>query len=154
LELDTAYLLLADRRLTVAYEMNAASKTRTPDFTASYTSKYIFHVEVKRLRGEGSDFRLADAVCAKLAQLQPAAINPILVGMDSASDAPLDPATALAALRNRAEQKDEDYFQRRGFRDSRDFLHHFQRLSAVICRTDWMLAAGGSTQLWANSIAR
>jgi hypothetical protein len=154
LELDTAYHLLADHHLTVAYEMHAATKLRTPDFTVAYTIKYTFHVEVKHLRGVGNDVRLADAVCAKLGQLQPAAINLVLVGVDSESDTALDTALALAALRNRAERKDDDYFQRRDFRDSHDFLRHFQRLSGVVCRTGWMQPDGGSSQLWVNLLAR
>lgn len=154
LELDTAYRLLADQHLTVAYELHAATKTRTPDFTAFYTSKYTFHVEVKRLRGAGSTARFADAICAKLGQLQPATINIILVGVDISSDVPLDPANTLATLRNRAESKDDEYFQHHNFHDSRDFLRQFQRLSAVVCRTDWMSLGGGSTQLWTNPLAR
>jgi hypothetical protein len=154
LELDTGYRLLADRHVTVAYEMNAATKLRTPDFTVAYTSKYVFHVEVKRLRGLSSDTRLADAICAKLGQLQSGAINVIVVGADNDSDTALDPAVVLTSLRNRAERKDDDYFQRRDFRDSRDFLRHFQRLSAVIYRTEWMRPEASNTQHWSNLPAR
>lgn len=155
LELDTAFHLLADSHLAVAYEMNAASKMRTPDFTVGYTTKYTFHVEVKRLRGQGSDLRLADAICAKLGQLQPAAINVIAVGVDTqVADVAIDPTNALAALRNRAERKDEEFFQRRNFRDSRDFLRQFQRLSAVLCRANWMRLEDDEAQLWTNPLAR
>lgn len=154
LELDTAFHLLADHHLTVMYELNAATKARTPDFTVRYTTKHTFHVEVKRLRGQGSDVRLADAICAKLGQLQPAAINVIAVGIDTQADAAVDPANALTALRSRAERKEDEYFQHRDFRDSRDFLRQFQRLSAVLCRANWMRLEGADSQLWTNSLAR
>ncbi len=154
LELDTAYRLLLDRHLAVAYEKHAATKTRAPDFTATYTSKFAFHIEVKRLRGPGSEARLGDVVCAKLGQLLPAAINIIVIGADTLADWSLTPEHAMTALRDRAERKDNDYFTHRDFRDARDFLRQFQRLSGVVVRTGWRLPDGGETLLWSNKLAQ
>ncbi|MCB0122101.1 MAG: hypothetical protein KDE58_07650, partial [Caldilineaceae bacterium] len=50
LELETAYLLLQERRLTVAYEPLPPRATRSPDFGVTYTTSLTFMVEVTRLR--------------------------------------------------------------------------------------------------------
>jgi hypothetical protein len=154
LELDTAYRLLDDRHLAVAYEKHAASKIRAPDFTATYTSKFTFHVEVKRLRGPNSEVKWGDAICAKLGQLLPAAINIIVIGADGQTGEAADPPRAMAALRDRAERKDDDYFAHRAFRDARDFLRQFQRLSGVVFRIGWAQEDGGTSLLWDNNLAR
>ena len=42
-----------------------------------------------------------------------------------------DGPAALLQLRRVAERKEDDFFQRRGLADARDFLRQFQRLSAA-----------------------
>ena len=51
-ELEVAYCLLKDRRLTVIYEPFASAKRRGPDFTVTYRANLIFNIEVARIRVE------------------------------------------------------------------------------------------------------
>jgi hypothetical protein len=52
-------------------------------------------------------------------------------------------------LQDRAAQKDEALFQQRGFAGVRDFLRHYQRLSAAL----W-LAGAQDVNVWRNRQAR
>lgn len=151
LELAVAYLLLSDRRFTVEYEKLAAVKQRGPDFTATYRTHTLVHVEVKRLRAAGTDTasRCADVVCEKLRQLQPRAFNVLVMGLPENTASALDLPNALRGLRERAERKDEPFFQRRGFTDARAFLRHYQRLSAVAVRDPHH-----ALPLWSNPLAQ
>ena len=84
LELETAYLLLQERNLSVAYEPEHSGPGRSPDFAVTFTTSLTFMVEVTRLRGGAKEImvssdnarpleeeRLADAICSKLGQLLP-----------------------------------------------------------------------------------
>lgn len=69
LELETAYLLLQERKLSLAYEPYSAHKTRGPDFAVTLTSGFVFHVEVTRMRRTASDEQqqtIKDAANAQL----------------------------------------------------------------------------------------
>src|SRR5688500_19433111 len=46
LELETAYLLLRERSLNVEYESQPPEHGRNPDFAVSFTTSFIFMVEV------------------------------------------------------------------------------------------------------------
>ena len=50
LELETAYLLLTEKALSLVYEPPAEAGTRGPDFAVTLTSGTTFMVEVTRLR--------------------------------------------------------------------------------------------------------
>jgi len=50
LELETAYLLLREPSLSLAYEPQLGGKLRGPDFAVSFTTSLPFMVEVTRLR--------------------------------------------------------------------------------------------------------
>ena len=49
-ELTIARWLLQEKRLQVAYEPQPVRTAPGPDFTVTFTTKTIFHVEVKRIR--------------------------------------------------------------------------------------------------------
>src|SRR5512142_2221918 len=75
LELETAYLLLQERSLSLIYEPLPTGQVRGPDFAVSFTTSMTFMVEVTRLRrlpneAGGSALlaaeRLADSACVKL----------------------------------------------------------------------------------------
>jgi hypothetical protein len=75
-ELAVAMLFLHDRRVEVAYEPLAAAGGPNPDFAVRFRASTVFYAEVARLRGAvGSAQRLAAALCAKLKQLPPGAMN-------------------------------------------------------------------------------
>src|ERR1051325_10195105 len=50
LELETAYLLLQERSLSLVYEPLLSGKSRGPDFAMSFTTSTAFMLEVTRLR--------------------------------------------------------------------------------------------------------
>jgi hypothetical protein len=161
-ELEIAYLLLSERRFVVEYEKGGVGKQRAPDFSITFKTHTRFNVEVKRLRASASDrtgetpeySRIASTICQKIGQLPAGMINVLTIGSESERFLPADVAAAMTGLRTRAEQKDEQFFSRRGFLSPIDFLKQYQRLSAVLFHTP---LAGGDQQaplLLPNSIAR
>ncbi|HEY1015634.1 MAG TPA: hypothetical protein VGE07_23190 [Herpetosiphonaceae bacterium] len=160
LELETAYLLLGERALSLVYEPKEPGQSRSPDFAVTFTTSLTFLAEVTRIRPEppGDDAqaagqrlaeRAADAVCGKLGQLLPQRSNVLIIG----APAPGPPADALRAallqVQQRAERNDAALFQRHHLRDRADFFQRFQRLSELVVR-----AADGSALAWVNPQAR
>jgi hypothetical protein len=92
-------------------------------------------------------------VLAKLRQLPPSIANVLLVVVPGADARLVDVDGALRAVRQRADRKDEAYFEARGLGDSRGFYERFLRLGAVIA---WAEAAAGErrTTVWVNRSAR
>jgi len=168
LELETAYLLLQEQRLSVVYEPQPGGRTRGPDFAVSFTTSLTFMVEVTRLRSEQKSLstetdidpstaligeRLADAVCSKLIQLLPQRSNILIVGVDSLQMTPEDVRAALLRMLQRAERSDSTFFRRYEFQDRADFFRHFQRLSEVLVReTDFQQAI--APVIWVNPQAK
>lgn len=105
LELETPYVLLRERTLSLVYEPEQSRSTRSPDFAVSYTTRLTFMVEVTRLRAdpktitgearESTSERLTDAICGKLGQLLPRRSNVLLVGVEAAESIPDLRATLL-----------------------------------------------------------
>jgi hypothetical protein len=85
LELETAYLLLQDKSLSLVYEPQQIGKVRGPDFAVTYTTSVTFMLEVTRLRPGANAAsstladRVADAMGDKLGQLSPQSGNVLLV---------------------------------------------------------------------------
>ncbi|HUP27791.1 MAG TPA: hypothetical protein VM409_05095 [Chloroflexia bacterium] len=147
-ELATAYFLLLERRFLVEYEKYGVGKQRGPDFSVTYKTHIRFDVEVTRLRGGQAGVasepgKLANTLCVKLKQLPPSIINILVLAADDSLHIDNDPSAgsghdlesgllrAVTLLQERAERKDDEFFTRRGFLGSRDFLKHYSRLSAI-----------------------
>jgi len=154
-ELAIALRLVDDRRFAVEYEPYGMGQ-RAPDFRVTFRGGIRFNVEVRRLRKQASmpdasvdQARVIRAVCDKLGQLPPSMINVLVLGADGPSSAADALAPTMLRLQDRAAQKDEVFFQQRGFTGTRDFLRHFQRLSGAL----WL---GGALPvgLWRNPQAR
>ena len=77
-ELRTARLLLADRRIELAFEAYGSGKTG-PDFTITFRGARSFNLEVTRLRRLPDATGLGASLLAKLRQLPPSAPNAVLV---------------------------------------------------------------------------
>lgn len=149
-ELHVARCLLADRRLDLEYEPNAAGGGRAPDFVAVFRVNTRFAVEVARLRAgeaEALPVRLVGVTVGKLAQCQPSIPNVVTVVSDDpvVADAIETAGGRLLALANGAEP---EYVARRGFRDHADFRRALQRLSAVWLPGGLLDAAPPSRRLW------
>lgn len=175
LELETAYLLLQERALSVAYESEHSKRVRSPDFAVTFTTSLTFMVEVTRVQGgnkaggigKGSHTppsesapadsplgsRLAEVVVSKLGQLLPQRSNILLVAVEGARVTTSDVRAAMLGLQRRAERDDPIVFGGRGVRDRAEFFRHYQRLSEVLVRT---LGAdpGNALVTWINPQAK
>jgi hypothetical protein len=161
LELETAYLLLREKSLSLAYEPQLAERVRSPDFAVTYTTSLTFSLEVTRLRSNprsaeeqasGTNIigeRLADAVCSKLGQLIHQQSNVLLAGVETLTLTQEEVRAAMLRVQQRVERSDPAFFQRYRFRDRADFFRCYQRLSEILVReTDSQ--NGGSFIAWVN----
>ena len=178
LELETAYLLLRERSLSLAYEPQHPELGRSPDFAVSFTTSLVFMVEVTRLRaahkrtpayGQAQSGTtpssnnsltlplvgesLADTICSKLGQLLPQRSNILIVGVDPPCPTHSDIHAAMLRVQQRAEGSDSTFWKRYRFRDRADFFHHYHRLSEVLVRGS-QLQADEPVVVWINSQAQ
>jgi hypothetical protein len=141
-ELETAALLLRERRFTVEYETYAARKQRGPDFTVTFKTHTPFNVEVRRIRSlelDGGDEeartgKLVAVLCDKVGQMPPSIVNLLwlITGDEMSED---DLARAVDTLRELAERKVEAFFTRRGFRSAAaSYLKQYRQLSGIVLR--------------------
>ena len=151
-ELQTAHLLLMDRRLDVAWEAYGSGNVG-PDFTVSFRGGRAFNLEVTRPRGATAATGHGGQLLAKLRQLPPSAPNAVLLAIEGESAEALDVAATLRGLRARADAKEESFFTTRGFDGTRGFYDRYLRLGAVIV---WCEAAAGDARAasWTNRSAR
>jgi hypothetical protein len=161
LELETAYLLLRERSLSVVYEPQPGG-VRCPDYAVSFTSSLTFMLEVTRLRKvqKGSvntdslvGERLADTMCEKLGQLLPQRSNVLLIGMDAPCPTHRDLHAAMIRVQQRAERDDPTLLQPNGFRDRADFFRKYQRLSEILVRSS-QIQANEPMVAWINPQAK
>jgi hypothetical protein len=165
-ELETAYLLLREKRFTLAYEPYGQGTGRGPDFAVTFRTRITFNVEVRRIRisirehdvGEPPRFdpqaegwRLAEIVGSKLSQMLPSMMNLLVIMADEQRMCELDVGQVMNHLKQRAEQKEAQLFQRHSFRDTADFFKYYQRLSGVLLRSTGQQESGKCPILWLNN---
>jgi hypothetical protein len=169
LELETAYLLLRERPLSVTYEPLDRAQGRSPDFAVSFTTSLTFMVEVTRLRAVADDApalsdaappisqapadRIADAICSKLGQLLPQRSNIVVIGVEAAPPAEADLRAVMLRVQQRAERNDQGLFRRHGLRDRADFFQRYRRLSEVLVRAV-NTQSGRALAVWINPQAK
>jgi hypothetical protein len=137
LELETAYLLLQERSLSVEYEPEMSKRIRSPDFAVTFTTSLTFMLEVTRVQVDPTntvELQLANTIPGKLGQLLPQRSNILLVGVEAADPTANDVRTAMLSIQQRAERNDSTFLQRYGFRDRADFFRHYQCLSEILVR--------------------
>ena len=164
LELETAYLLVREPTLGVAYEPQHPDLGRSPDFAVTFTTSLTFMVEVTRLRSIGTRTspgaekqadglpwidRFTDMLCSKLGQLLSKRSNLLLVGLEAYHLTQSDLHAIMLSIQKRAETNDPNVLQRHGFRDRADFFNHYQRLSAILIR-EIPLESEKPVVLWNN----
>jgi hypothetical protein len=76
-ELQAAHLLVADRRIELAFEAYGSGKAG-PDFTVTFRAGQRFNLEVTRLRRVPDATSFGRTLLAKLRQLPPSAPNVLL----------------------------------------------------------------------------
>ena len=151
-ELHVAHLLLADRRIELAFEAHGSAHGG-PDFTVAYRGERGFNLEVTRLHRAPTDAVHGGPLLAKLRQLPPSVPNVLLVAIEGDSAGAFDIAAATRALRARADAKDEAFFASRGFDGTRSFYQRYQRLGTVLA---WCEGAADEDRVvaWTNRSAR
>jgi hypothetical protein len=151
-ELGVAYLLLADRRIDLAFEAYGSGKPG-PDFTVTFRGERTFNLEVTRLRRPPDGQGQGGQLLAKLRQLPPSVPNAVLIAVPGDGAGAFDVAAMTRTLRSRADRKDEAFFVDRGFDGTRGFYERYLRLGAVLV---WCEGATGDAQaaLWTNGSAR
>lgn len=151
-ELRVAHLLLADRRIELAYEALGSARGG-PDFTVTFRGEPSFNLEVTRVHRSPVGAKYGWPLMAKLHQLPPGTPNVVLLAIDDDGADVIDVAAATRSLRTRADAKDEAFFASRGFDGTRGFYRRYLRLSAVL---SWCERASGDARaaLWINRSAR
>lgn len=174
LELETAYLLLGERSLSLQYEPQHDEHARGPDFAVSFTTSCVFMVEVTRMgasppenlagvrehacgtqspdsthMGQRLVERFPDTLCSKLGQLLPQRCNVLIVGVDGPPPAHPDLHEAMLGIQLRAEADDSTVVHRHGFRDRGEFFRHYRRLSTLLVRGT-PLQPGEPAVIWVN----
>jgi hypothetical protein len=152
-ELETAYLLLQERPLSLVYEPQHCGQPRCPDFAVTFTTSLTFMVEVTRIRTlqprisaqmeaepkavsmeEQLADTIADTLYSKLSQLLPQHSNVFIVGTDDPVPTPGELNAAMLRVQQRVERNDSTFWERHRFRDRADFFRHYYRLSEVLVR--------------------
>lgn len=158
LELETAFLLLRERALSLVYEPQQPGGARTPDFAVAFTTSTTFMAEVTRLRAATESSaappaeRLADTIFGKLGQLLPQRSNVLIVGVEGVAPPAEHVRAAMARLLQRVEGGDELVLRRHHARDRAEFFRRYRQLSEVLVRS---LPSGGAAAFaWANPQAQ
>lgn len=151
-ELRVAHLLLADRRIELAFEAYGSTK-RGPDFTVTFRGERSFNLEVTRPRRAADAAGFGGPLLAKVRQLPPSVPNAVLMAIEAGGADALDVAAAARSLRDRADAKDETFFATRGFKGTREFYERYLRLGGVLV---WSESALGDARAatWNNRSAR
>jgi hypothetical protein len=115
-ELEVAYRLLNDRRLSLIYEPYASARRRGPDFAVTYRANLIFNVEVARLRmdvngfNEGNLQKIEDRILRlllyKLGQMQPGMANLLTIHTREELARSIDLGGLMQEIKTRVEGKD------------------------------------------------
>lgn len=174
LELDVAYRLVQDKRLTLEYEPTPGGRSRGPDFMAHFTTRFAFMLEVTRLKESGQNGergavldarRLAAILALKLGQFGPEQPNVLVVGTDDDLPASTTLGAHMKAIRHDIETTDEAALAKQGYAHRGEYLRRLERLSAVVVTTapELPFSRGNAlgvgipaarAALWANTNAR
>ena len=151
-ELRVAQLLLADRRIELAFEPYGAA-TGGPDFAVTHRGHRAFNLEVTRRRAASRSAADGGALLAKLRQLPPSVPNIVIIAAEGERAEPLDISAAVRSLLDRAEARDDRFFAERGLDGIRGFHQRYLRLGSVIA---WFEGRHGEarTITWVNRSAR
>ena len=151
-ELRVAHLLLADRRIELAFEAYGSTKGG-PDFTVTFRGERAFNLEVTRQRRAPDAAGYGGPLLAKLRQLPPSVPNAVLVAIEGDRADAFDVAAVTRALRTRADGRDEAFFTARGLKGTKGFYERFLRLGSVLvwCET---ATADARASAWTNRSAR
>lgn len=110
----------------------------------------VFYAQGSYLK-HGEYRKFGDAICNGVGQLRPNMINVLVITSSSETHEDIDLDGALVSLLERARQKDDNFFIKKGFGGVDDFLTHFSRLSGVLFRSTFRGSV--PNMLWRNKEA-
>lgn len=146
-ELETAFRLLADRRIDLVFEAYGSGQ-RGPDFTVVFRASHRFNLEVTRPRSETGEAEargaIGNAVIGKLRQLPADSPNALLLAAGLGGSAS-EVAAAMKALKLAADHGDEASFARKGLAVD-EVRAYYRRLGLLIIGN----RAGPGVHVWAN----
>lgn len=169
-ELTIARWLLQEKRLHVAYEPQPMRSAPGPDFTVTFTTKTIFHVEVTRIRPSAptehatvsssplEPQKLLHVILGKLTQIKPGAANVLLIGLlpDAIPGANFD--EVMKQMKQRITGNDTALLARSRLRTPGEFFKQYHALSGILLYGVAPPTSVGSTAtaplLWLNKETR
>jgi hypothetical protein len=167
-ELTIARWLLQEKRLQVGYEQQPVRTAPGPDFTVTFTTKTIFHVEVTRIRPPVPAERetassltldpqkVLHVIFGKLTQIKPGAANLLLIGLspDAVTGVTLD--DLMKQTKQRITGNDTVFLARSRLRTAGEFFKHYHALSGILLYGIAPPPPGVATAplLWLNKEAR
>jgi len=146
-ELETAFLLLGDRRFDLEFEAYGSGR-KGPDFTVTFRAIHRFNLEVTRPRGGSGEGATAGPLLGKLRQLPVDAPNAILLAGGLASSAG-EVESMMRALKLRADRGDDEFFGARGLSAS-EFQNMHRRMALLMVGR----SEGDGVHVWRNPEAR
>ena len=166
LELETAYLLLRERSLSVVYEPPGCEGARCPDYAVTFTTSLTFMLEVTRQRPATDRTltpvqkqtphvaeRFGATVCGESGQLSGQHSNVLIVGLDAPYSTQGLHAVMLS-VQHRAERNEPTLMARHRFRDRADFFSHYRRLSDEVLVRPTQLKEDEGVVSWVNPQAK
>jgi len=119
-------------------------------YTAYYGGGFPLFATHKEFR------KFGDEICdpAHLGQMRPDMINVLAIATDSGTHGELDLDQALASLKQRAAEEDNEFFIRKGFKGAGDFITLLERLSGIVLAGAFFPVRSGPKTLWRNSRAK
>jgi hypothetical protein len=146
-ELEIAHWLLQEKRFQLAYERQAMRTAFGPDFTVSFTTKALFHVEVTRVRATGVDEaaaaltlstreayqrKLIYVITGKLNQMQVGAQNLLLIGLAPELIASSRIDELIKQMKLRIETGDPVLLAHSRLRTPGEFYRQYRALSGIL----------------------
>lgn len=169
LELVIARWLLQEKRFQVDYEQQPVRTAPGPDFTVTFTTKTIFHVEVTRIRAVfPAEYdastplvfdpnKLLHVVLSKLTQSKSGAANLLLIGLAPEVVTGTDLDGVMKQMKQRMAGNDATLLARSRLRTSGEFFKHYHALSGILLYgfvTPLGAATATEPLLWLNKEAR
>jgi len=130
-------------------ELRKPQRASSSGYTAYYRGSFPLFVTHKEFR------KFGDEICdpAHLGQMRPDMINVLAIATDSGTHDELDLDQALASLKQRAAEEDNEFFIKKGFKGAGDFITLFERLSGIVLAGAFFPVRSGPKTLWRNSRA-
>jgi hypothetical protein len=163
------YIINTVRESESRLDLNSASEYDVPGFNGDLVliltrplgkitnDETSYHVGFRPPFYTHKEYRqFSDVIFDKLGQMNPAMINILMISSDSNIHEPEALLQAIYYIVKLSNKKDDDFFIRKGFKGTADFLSQWEKLSGIVFRSIWLKI--GSLQnrnhVWLNTCAQ